>query len=77
LFGPNNATCDASGASAVYTQAVTLVSGSAGTSNSSFSVSAATASSYKWLVVYGGDTTHVGTTSACGTEQFTLTIKNS
>jgi hypothetical protein len=39
-------------------------------------VSAATASTYKWLVVYGGDTTHDGITSSCGTEQFTLTIDN-
>ena len=30
-----------------------------------------------YLVVYGGDSTHNGATSACGTEQFTLSITNS
>ena len=60
----------------MYTEAVGLTNGSATTSNGSFSVSAATASTYKWLVVYGGDTTHDGITSLCGTEQFTLTIDN-
>ncbi|MDQ1457024.1 MAG: hypothetical protein QOH28_2644, partial [Actinomycetota bacterium] len=76
LFGPNNATCAAGGAAAVYTEAVGLTNGTAGTSNGSFSVSVASASTYKWLVVYGGDTNHDGITSACGTEQFTLTIDN-
>jgi len=76
LFGPDNSTCDPNGASPVYTQAVSLANGSASTSNTTFSVSAASASTYKWLVVYDGDTTHDGATSACGTENFTLTIVN-
>jgi len=50
LFGPNNATCAAGGAAAVYTEAVGLTSGTASTSNGSvpanaFSVSAANADS--------------------------------
>jgi hypothetical protein len=77
LFGPGNATCSAGGAAAVYTETVTLVNGSGGTTNTSFTVTAATASTYRWLVVYSGDTKHDGVTSACGTEQFTLTIQNS
>jgi hypothetical protein len=76
LFGPNNATCAAGGAAAVYTEAVGLTNGTASTSNGSFTVSVAAASTYKWLVVYGGDATHDGITSSCGTEQFTLTIDN-
>jgi len=76
LYGPNNATCSAQGASAVYTETVTLTNGSASTSNTTFSVSTASASTYKWEVVYGGDANHDGTTGTCGTEAFTLTIKN-
>jgi hypothetical protein len=76
LFGPDNSTCDPNGASPVYTQAVSLANGSASTSNTTFSVSTASASTYKWLVVYDGDATHDGATSACGTENFTLTIVN-
>jgi len=76
LFGPNDTTCSGP---AVYTESdVALDSnGSASTSNSSVSVSSANADTYRWKVVYSGDSTHEGTTSACGTEQFTLTIANS
>ena len=77
LFGPDNATCAAGGAPAKYTEAVALSGGTASTSNSSFTVNAATSGLYKWLVVYGGDGTHDGVTSTCGTEQFTATITNS
>jgi hypothetical protein len=76
LFGPNNPTCDPSGAAAVFEQTRTLVSGSASTDNQSFVISSASASQYKWLVVYGGDTNHTGITSPCGTENFTVTIVN-
>jgi hypothetical protein len=48
----------------------------AATTNSTFSVSTASSSVYRWLVTYPGDATHSGTTSACGTEQFTLSITN-
>jgi hypothetical protein len=77
LFGPNNSTCDSNGAAAKYSETVTLVGGSAATTNGTFHIDAATADTYKWLVTYGGDGTHDGTTSACGTEHFDLTIANS
>ena len=73
LFGPSDVTC--SGA-AVFSQTVTLVNGSASTSNNTFSVTAATADTYRWKVSYSGDATHEGTTSSCGTEHFQLTIVN-
>ena len=77
LFGPTNSTCDPNGSDPVYTETVDLTNGpSAGTSNTTFKVTSATASTYKWLVVYSGDATHDGATSSCGTEQFTLTIAN-
>jgi hypothetical protein len=74
LFAPADTTCSGS---AVFTQTVALSSGSASTSNTTFSVSSASASTYRWVVTYGGDGTHDGTTSACGTEHFVLTIANS
>ena len=60
----------------MYTETVTLSGGTGSTNNTTFSVTSATVSTYKWLVVYGGDPKHEGVTSTCGTEQFTLTIKN-
>ncbi len=78
LYGSDNPTCAAGGAAAKYTETVTLAAdGTASTHNTSFDVSAATASTYKWVVAYVGDTTHDPVTSSCGTEQFTLTIANS
>jgi hypothetical protein len=76
LFGPNNPTCDPSGAAAVFEQTRTLVGGSASTDNTTFVISSASASQYKWLVVYPGDDNHTGITSPCGTENFTVTINN-
>jgi hypothetical protein len=73
LFGPNDTTC---AGDPVYSQEVSLANGSASTSNTTFSVSEADASTYSWLVVYSGDATHDGATSACDTEHFTLTIVN-
>jgi hypothetical protein len=74
LFGPGDPTCSGS---PVYSQDVTLDSnGMASTDNESFSIAAAASDDYKWLVVYDGDATHDGATSACGTEHFTLTIVN-
>ncbi|MDX6411324.1 MAG: hypothetical protein QOE91_840, partial [Gaiellaceae bacterium] len=73
LFGPNDSSCSGT---AVFTQTVSLSGGSAATSNTTFSVSAAAADTYNWLVVYSGDATHDGATSSCGTEHFTLTIAN-
>ena len=74
LFAPPDTTCSAS---AVYSQTVPLSSGSASTTNTTFSVSSATADTYRWKVTYPGDATHTGATSTCGTEHFTLTIANS
>lgn len=74
LFGPNDTTCSGT---PVYTQTVSLSNGSATTTNSTFSVSTATADTYNWEVSYPGDANHLPVTSACGTEHFTLTIANS
>jgi hypothetical protein len=40
-------------------------------------VVAGTSGVYRWQITYPGDDTHDGSTSACGTEQFTATITNS
>ena len=73
LFGPNDATCSAG---AVFTQAVPLSGGSAATSNTTFSVSAATNSTYRVAAAaYPGDATDQPSTSNC-TENTTLTIVN-
>ena len=74
LYGPNNATCDASGAAPVYSQTVNVSGGAAATTNTGTAVTAA--GTYKWLVVYSGDASHEGRTSACGAEQFTLAVQN-
>ena len=78
LFGPNNPTCaeGANDPAPVYAETVALSNGKVSTSNTTFSVKTANADDYKWLVVYAGDSTHTGATSACGTEHFTLTIAN-
>ncbi|MDX6512658.1 MAG: hypothetical protein QOE36_2162, partial [Gaiellaceae bacterium] len=73
LFGPNDATCSGT---PVFAQTVNLVDGSAATSNTTFAVSAASADTYNWVVVYSGDATHDGATSACGAQHFTATIAN-
>jgi hypothetical protein len=73
LFGPNDATCSAT---PVFTQTVNLSDGSASTSNTTFSVSAGAGGTYNWVVVYSGDATHSGSTSACGVEHFTASIAN-
>lgn len=69
----DNATCSGS---PVFTQARSLSGGTATTDNTTFTISSASAATYKWLVVYGGDANHTGATSACGTENFVLTINN-
>jgi hypothetical protein len=70
----NNADCSGT---AVYTQNnVNLVSGTANTNNTSFSVDQASSGNYKWLVEYSGDAKHESATSACGKEAFTATIDN-
>jgi hypothetical protein len=74
LYGPNDTNCTGV---PVYSETESLAGGSASTSNTSFSVSSASADTYRWQVEYSGDATHDGSTSSCGTEQFTLTIANS
>jgi len=74
LFAPGDTDCTGS---SVFSQTVPLSGGSASTSNSTFSVTAGTSGTYRWVVTYPGDATHLGSTSACGTEQFTATITDS
>ncbi len=77
LFDPSNQTCSAAGSAPVYTETVGLnPSGSALTNNTSFTISSATSSQYKWLVSYSGDAKHLGITGKCGDENFTLSIDN-
>ncbi|SFY37328.1 hypothetical protein SAMN02787144_102133 [Streptomyces atratus] len=75
LFGPSDPTC--SGSPVYPAETVNLVGGSASTSNNTFSVDAANDGVYKWLVTYSGDATHDTATSACGTENATITVNNS
>jgi hypothetical protein len=78
LFGPNNATCAANGADPVYSESSVGLSnaGTAVTSNSTFSITSASSSQYRWLVSYSGDANHLPVTGTCGAENFTLTIDN-
>lgn len=82
LYGPDNSTCStAAGAGApVVNQTKTLTVGTttatAATDQTTFDVSTATASQYKWQITYSGDSTHNGITGACGNESFTATIAN-
>jgi hypothetical protein len=73
LYGPSDATCSGT---PVFAQTVSLVDGSAATSNTTFAVSAASADTYNWVVVYSGDATHSDSTSACGAQHFTASITN-
>jgi hypothetical protein len=73
LYGPDDLLCSGL---AVFSQTVALSGGSAETSNTLFSVIAGTSGTYRWVVSYPGDDTHLASTSACGTEQFTATITN-
>jgi hypothetical protein len=73
LYGPSDPTC---AGTAAFSETVALVGGTAATNNTTFSVTSATASQYRWKVVYSGDAKHNSVTSTCGTENFTLTIVN-
>lgn len=69
LFDPSAATCSGTPA---YTETVNVSgNGSYSTSNTKFLAS--TVGTWRWLVVYSGDSNNQGTTSACGVENFTLT----
>ena len=71
LFGPDDATCSGT---VRYTETVNLTVGQAATANDTFAVDSNNDGTYRWKVTYGGDSTHSGSTSACGTERFTIAI---
>ncbi len=69
LFGPSDTTCSAA---PVYTQTVNVVgNGTYITTNTSFLATGN--GTWRWMVVYSGDSNNTGSTSACGSEQFTIT----
>jgi hypothetical protein len=68
LFSPSDATCSGTPA---LTQTVTVSgNGTYGTTNTTFHATAE--GTWRWLSVYSGDSNNNGTTSACGTERFTI-----
>jgi hypothetical protein len=68
LYSPSDATCTGTPA---LTQTVNVSGNNTyTTTNSSFIASAE--GTWRWLVTYTGDANNVGTTSACGVEQFTI-----
>ncbi len=69
LYGPSDATCAGTPA---LTQSVGVAgNGTYSTSNTTFTASQV--GTWRWKVVYGGDANNLGTTSACGVENFTIT----
>ncbi|MHA6523907.1 hypothetical protein [Tessaracoccus sp. G1721] len=75
LFAPTDATC--SGTPALQANSVALTAAgttpatfTAATANTTFVASAE--GTWRWLVVYTGDTFNNGVTKACGVEQFTI-----
>ena len=69
LYSPSDATCSGTPA---FTQTVNVNgNGTYNTTNSTFIAS--TSGEWRWQVVYSGDNNNVGTTSACGVENFTIT----
>jgi hypothetical protein len=69
LFSPADATCSGTPA---FTQQVTVNgNGTYNTTNSTFIASSI--GEWRWQVIYTGDANNVGTTSACGVENFTIT----
>jgi hypothetical protein len=68
LFSPSDATCSGTPA---YSQMVNVSgNGTYSTTNTTFLASAE--GTWRWLATYSGDKNNVGTTSACGVEQFTI-----
>jgi hypothetical protein len=68
LFSPSDSTC---GSTPAYTEKVDVSgNGTYTTTNSAYVASQA--GTWRWKVVYSGDSNNVGTTSDCGTEQFTI-----
>jgi hypothetical protein len=74
LFGPTDTTC--SGTPVFQQLAVALTNGSASTSNTTFTVDASTAGTYRWTVHYSGDANYLAADKLCGAEQFTASITN-
>jgi hypothetical protein len=74
LFGPTDTTC--SGTPVFQQVGVALANGGASTSNTTFTVVAATAGTYRWTVHYSGDGNYLAADKACGAEQFTASISN-
>jgi hypothetical protein len=68
LFSPSDATCSGT---AAYTQQVD-VSGNGTYSTTNTTFHATDEGTWRWLVVYSGDANNQSTTSACGTERFTI-----
>jgi hypothetical protein len=69
LFAPNDATCSGTPA---Y-QKIVNVSGASTYITDNSTVYAETVGTWRWLVVYSGDTNNTGSTSACGVENFVIT----
>jgi predicted peptidase len=68
LFSPSDATCAGTPA---YTLTVNVSgNGTYSTTNTTFVASAL--GTWRWQVIYSGDANNVGSTSACGVEQFTI-----
>ncbi len=69
LYSPGNATCTGP---TDFTQTVPVSgSGTYSTTNTAFIASAQ--GTWRWQVIYSGDADNVGTASACGVENFTIT----
>jgi hypothetical protein len=68
LYSPSDATCAGTPA---YTQSVN-VSGSDTYNTTNTTFLASTEGTWRWMVGYSGDGNNVGSTSACGVEQFTI-----
>jgi hypothetical protein len=74
LFAPDNPTCDTSATapSAPIVDETQDVSGGTSQYTTNNSTAVTDEGTYKWLVVYTGDTNNGGATSDCGAEAFTL-----
>jgi hypothetical protein len=72
LYSPGDTTCSGPVA---FTQTVTVNgNGTYNTTNTGANAFvASTEGTWRWQVTYSGDTNNVGTTSACGVENFTIT----
>jgi hypothetical protein len=67
LYPPSQSTCTSSPA---YTETVQVSNGQATTTNSTFV--AKIGGTWRWTILYSGDSTHPTFTARCGTESFTI-----